>query len=60
MATDWKIFKKIIKNQPLARFQNNFTEIVVGWPSYKIDIFVMICQKNMAASGRGLFFPIYM
>ena len=40
MATNEKIFKKIVKNLPLARFQNYFTEIVVGWPSYKIDIFV--------------------
>jgi hypothetical protein len=30
MATDWKIFGKIIKNQPLAKFRNYFTEIVVG------------------------------
>ena len=41
-----KTFKKIIKNQPLARFQNSFTEIVVGRASYKIDIFVMILKKH--------------
>jgi len=29
MATDWKSLKKIIKNQPLAGFQNNVTEVVV-------------------------------
>jgi len=29
MATDWKSLKKFIKNQPLAGFQNNVTEVVV-------------------------------
>jgi len=29
MATDWKSLKKFTKNQPLAGFQNNVTEVVV-------------------------------
>ena len=55
MATDWKNFKKIIKNQPVVRFQNNFTEIVVGWPSYKIDIFVQIRKKTWPPVGVARF-----
>ena len=41
-----KSLKKIIKKQPCARFRNNFAEIVVGGPSYKINIFVIIRQKT--------------
>ena len=26
---NWKIFKKFIKNQPMAGFQNNIIEVVV-------------------------------
>ena len=55
MATDWKIFKKFIKKQPLARFQNNFAEIVVGWPSYKFDIFVKISKKTWRPVGVACF-----
>ena len=28
-----------------GRISNNRTDVVVGWPSYKIDIFVLIRQK---------------
>ena len=55
MATDWKNLKKIIKNQPVVRFQNNFTEIVIGWHSYKIDIFVVICKKTWPPVGVAHF-----
>jgi len=46
MATDWKIFKKFIKKQPLARFRNNFAEIVVGDLLTKLTFFVVIRQKT--------------
>ena len=46
MATDWKIFKKIIKNQPMAGFQNNIIEVVVWWPSYKMDILSLLVKKH--------------
>ena len=55
MATDWKIFKKIIKNQPLAGFQNNVTEVVVWWLSHKMDIFVLIRQKTWPPVGMAHF-----
>ena len=32
-------------------FQPTRLKLHRNWPSYKTDIFVMICQKNMAASG---------
>ena len=34
MATDWNNLEKFIKNQPFVWFQNNFTEMVIGWPAY--------------------------
>ena len=55
MATDWKIFLKIIKNQPLAILQNNITEAVVWWLSYKMDIFVLIRQKTWPPVGEAHF-----
>ena len=55
MTTDWKNFKIFIEIQPLARFQNNFTEINIGWPFYKIDTFVMICQKTWPQVGVASF-----
>ena len=28
---------------PMARFQNNFTEVFLGWPSTKIAKMVLLC-----------------
>ena len=37
--------------------RDDFTEIVVGWPSYKIDNFCYDSSKNMAVSGPRPLFP---
>ena len=55
MATDWKHVLKIIKNQSLVRFWNNFIEMLVGWSSYKIGNFVTILQKTWPPMGMAHF-----
>ena len=47
--------KKSSCQKPLDRFQYKLAKMFPWWPFTKIVQAVMICQKNMAASGRGLF-----
>ena len=47
--------KKSSRQKPPDWFQYNFAEMFPWWPFTKIVQVVMICQKNMAARGRGLF-----
>ena len=56
------VYRKLKKSscqKPLDRFQYHFAEMFLWWSSTKIVQAIWICQKNMAARGRGLF-SLYM
>ena len=55
-----EIFKKSSCPKPVDWFQYNFAKIFLWWSSRKIVQAIWIRQKNMAARGARLIFPIYL
>ena len=51
----YRKLKKSSCQKPPDRFQYNFAGMFLWWSSTKIVQAIWICQKNMAARGRGLF-----
>ena len=51
----YRNLKKSFCQKPLDRLRINLVEIFLWWSSTKIVQVIWICQKNMAAMGRGLF-----
>ena len=47
--------KKSSCQKPLDQFQYNFAEMFLWWSSTKIVQAIVICQKDMATRGQGLF-----